>query len=396
MSNRRFSIGFLSLFCGVLFLLTSCREKADPLKTLQLGADPVEVSKTAGEGRILLDWARKGYRGMTLVHVGGHAGLAPVSDETVKELGRRMQSKDWDALEIPAGQGRQGLVSNADYLSAAIGLGIVREIYWAIPYPFFGSAGGGEQARQFLVDRRLVKDRAEADRFRMAGGCLAGSLRNVEITICAPDTMHLVQRPVLLEIDADFFPAYARGRGVNLLEGFKLFMDAIFSRRYTVAEAYITPYPAGDSFDPALAYVGSQVQEAFKKPSIMQQPDPPPLWKARDDAEALLRQLDFRQAYTASKASIREFGPDEGLLAMLACAALQLGKHEEAMTIGGELCRKDSGLCNLLLYIGDHENGRGRQDRAEAFFRKALEIMPGWEPAKRRLADSQRPKQVKE
>ena len=393
MNLKRTMIAVFLLCCAtVLSLTTSCGEKKAPLQTQQLGTEPVVIRKAAGKVGVLLEWARKGYRGMSLIHVGEHDALSPLSEKTVKELGRHLHSKDWDALEKKLGEDRVG---SPDYLSAAVGLGIIKDIYWVIPYPFFGSAGGGEQARQFLVDRGLVKDRSEADRFRMAGGCLAGSVRNTEITICAPDTMLFIREPVLLDLDMDFFPVFAQGRGINILEGLKHFMDAIFARRYAVAEASIASPPAGESFDPAQTYIGAQVQEAFKKPSIMQQPDPPPLWKDRDAADALLREGDFKHAYTALKASIKAFGSDEGLRALLACSALELEKHEEALTIAGELCREDKGLCPLLLYLGDRENNRGRPDRAEVFFRQALEVMPAWEPAANRLDASKKKEQAK-
>lgn len=352
-----------------------------------LGRDPVVMNKAAEEDR-LHEWAQKGYRGMTLVHVGAHAALAPVSAETVKELARRIKSKNPDVLERSPGEGRQDRVSGSNYLSAAIGLGLIREIYWVIPYQFFGSAGGGEQAREFLVDRGLVKDRSEADRFRLAGGCLAGSIRNAEITICAPDTMHLIREPVLLDLDMDFFRAFAQGRGINLLEGFKIFMDAMFSRGYMVAGAYITSPPVEEPFDPALAYVGPQVQEALKNPSIMQQADPSPLWKARDEGDALLRGRDFQRAYVVLKNSIKEFGPDKGLRALLACAALQRGKYEEALTEASDLCKETKADCGLLVYLGGVASDEGRPERASVFFQKALEVIPGWKLAEERLEES--------
>lgn len=382
----------VSLFCGTaLFLAVSCEKQSTAREPL-LGRDPViTVAETNGGVEALLDWAQKGFRNMTVIHAGVHSGMQRIPEARLKQLSVLVREKRWEAFRGPASRENGGLVSGSDYLSAAAGLGIVSRICWVIPYPFFESAGGGEKARQFLADSGLIANREEADRFSLSGACLAGSIGKAEIDVCAPDTAHLIREPVLLVLDGGFFPVYAQSRGIHVLESFKLFMDEMFSRKYAVAAAYITTSSGEEPFDPALLYLGSQVDEALRDPSIMRKAEPPPIWKARDEGDALLRAREFRRAYGVLTRSIKEYGPDKGLRSLLACAALQQGSYSAALDEAGSLCREDRLACGLLLYLGDVAADKGKQERALDFYRQALETVPGWKTAERRLAEAANP-----
>lgn len=383
MIMRPSSILFL-LPCVFLLLASSCEKKNGPARIL--GTEPISISaETAEEGGALIEWARNGYRGMTVIHADAHAGLDPLPDKNVTELQKLVKSKDWDALKGAVGETGTSLVTGSNYLSAAVCLGIVKKIFWIIPYPFFEQAGGGERARQFLIDRGLVKDRNEAAGFGMAGGCLHGQARNIEITVCAPDTMHLIRKPVLLDMNTNYFLAFARSRGITLLEGFKLFMDAMFVRNYRIAAAGITTSFSDGYYDPALAYIGSQVREVLKDPSIMRQEAPPPLWSARDEGVDLLQKREFRRAYDMLQASIRKFGPDKGLRALFSIAAVQQGRYEEALPVATGLCRADRRHCPLLAHLSGIADVKGRPDMAAVFLERGRDAWPQSIPAAKKI-----------
>lgn len=333
----------LLLFPGILlFLAASCEKSPSRL----LGAEPIDAVIVKEESP-LSGWMRKGYRGITVIHVDANDALGPVPEGNLKAV-----PFDGD-----------------NYLSAAVRLGIVKEIYWVMPYPFFEEPGGGARARRFLLDSGVARDWDEASGLAMVGGCLKGPLGGTQVTICAPDTMPFIREPVVLDMDVDFFHAFAESRGISALEGFGKFMDAMFARDYRVLEADIR---AGGKGSPAELYAGSEVEEVLADPLIMRKEMPPPLWIARDTGESLLSEQKFSEAYGLLKDSIEELGPDRGLRALLGEAALRTGRHDEALTLAGDLCREDTRYCALLVYLGGIANEIGLDEEADAFFRPEL------------------------
>lgn len=368
---------FVALLCAVGAVLAAACERRTATQTAPLLGRDAVVAERLEEGGALTPWARNGFRSMTVIHAGTRSGLDRIPDERIRMLAELARAEKWDAFAHASA----GTIDGSNYLFAASRLGIVGKIYWIVPYPFFESAGGGDKARQFLGDSGLIGDRSEAGRFRMAGACLAGEVRGVEIALCGPDTMHQVREPALLDLDDRFFLVYARTREKSVLESIKLTLDALVFRGYTIASATVSASPPGPLYEPALAYVGAQVQEALQAPSILQQAEPPPLWKARDEGDVLLQERAFRRASKALKASLQTFGPDRGLRALLAAAALESGNSNEALAEADSLCRERREDCGLLIHLGGIAVAKGKADRADLFFRKAREALPGREPA---------------
>jgi hypothetical protein len=362
---------FFLLFSMFLLTAGSCTKKE--YSTRVLGSEPVLMSaETDDAGAVLIEWARNGYRGMNVIHAGAYAGLDPIPDENIAELQNLIKAKQWDALKDAVGKAGRSPIAGSNHLSAAVRLGIVKRVFWIIPYPLFESAGGGERTRQFLIDRGLVKDWNEAARFTAAGICLQGQVREAEIMVCAPDTMPLIREPVLLDLNTDFFPIFSRSRELTLLDGFKLTMDALFQRNYRVAAASMTASGTGEEhFDTASLYIGSQARAVFREPSIIRQETPPPLWKARDAGDVLLQKHEFRRAYDALQASIKEHGPDKGLRMLLSIAAVQRKKYDEALTTASALCRADKMYCSLLLYLARLVEEKNGPDKAKVFRERA-------------------------
>ncbi len=362
----------------VTLLLPACsRMSADRYPVA--GRDAVTgIAEMEDHSGSLPDWLEKGYRGMTVIHVDAHDDLGFIPEEKLAEIRRLAAARDWSGLRKRMDAGQHSLFTLTNYLYAAAQLGVAKEIYWVLPFTFFEEPAGGERARDFLKTAGSVKDPTEVDAMTFTAGCLHGRVRGVLLHVCGADTVPLIKEPVILDVDVDFFPAYASERGLSNLRGLKVFFDLLFGRGYRVAAMNVAYSVNGGYLLPTHRYIGSQVIEALEKPEIIRAGEAPDLWKMRDHADNLLTAGETGLALQAVKEALGRFPEDRPLRAMAAAAEYGSGKIEEALRLGAELCGQDRAACSLLLYLGELGMEKRRFRDAERFFRAALSRDPEW------------------
>jgi hypothetical protein len=140
---------------------------------------PIEVHSEA-----LVHWLEHGIRGATLVHVDAHDDLGEIQADRFAAIESLAGRRDFKALRSADSLGVDGLYHEGNFVSAAVRLGIVRDIVWVIPGRIDDAA-------------RAVSNQAER------------GVATVPFEICTLETMPDFPGPVLLSVDLDFLPEFS-------------------------------------------------------------------------------------------------------------------------------------------------------------------------------------------
>jgi tetratricopeptide (TPR) repeat protein len=369
-------------FAVILYILPlffSCTKKDDISKYPVLGTDSIfEVKEMEDQSESLIDWAKRGYSDMIVIHVDTRDDLGFIPEERIEEIRRFIEKKDWESIEKQHDRGAKGLFLSSDYLYAASRLGIVKEVYWVLPHTFFDKADAGTLIKRFLNTNGSLKDKGEVDAMAMKQGCLAGRLKGVMMNICGPDTMPFIQAPIVLDIDVNFFPPYSSERTVSMLRGLKIFFDNMNMRNYRIASANIAYSINSGYLRPIHRYIGPEVIEAVSNPQLLKRDTAPELWSARDNAETLIHRGEKKLAVDSLRESMKKFPDDTVLRAFYINAIFLLGKYNESLEGAKDLCKKDERECSLLVYLGGLLAGTENAGESDRFYNAAFETRPGW------------------
>src|SRR5512138_1253043 len=92
---------------------------------------PVAAVEAHSEALVL--WLERGIRGATLVHVDAHNDLREIPPEKVAAIEALAGRGDLHAMRRADSPGEDGLYHEGSFVTAALHLGIVRNIVWVIP-----------------------------------------------------------------------------------------------------------------------------------------------------------------------------------------------------------------------------------------------------------------------
>jgi tetratricopeptide (TPR) repeat protein len=199
------------------------------------------------------------------------------------------------------------------------------------------------------------------------------------VAICAQERLPRISDPVLLSLDADFFPHAARYRGVTVLTEIRALLSALRDARYAVRDAVVAHSVQDGAVPIELRWAGEAVVEMLRDPSIALQEEPPERWSA-------LQRLTLLKAGGQAKAgellnvalSLLQRQPhDPALLLFAAEAAAGHGGGDAALAYAEQACRVDRGYCVGLREVGLQLLERGAVDDAAPFFAAAERLLPG-------------------
>jgi len=370
----------IAVFVVLGLVFVSCSERGTKKRYPVLGREPIkEVSIYEDHSEALVEWAKRGFRDITVIHVDAHDDLGYIENGKIEKIKKDIERKDWEDLSQSRDKGEKGLYSLANYLYAASHSGMVKKVYWVMPFDFFLRAGGGEKLRNFLkIGGSSMMSPAEVDALQMQYGCLVGVLKGVDLSICGPETLPRVGGPVVLDIDIDFFPTYAGERAWSKLEGIKKFFDALYKRNLMVAFADISYSVNGGYLRPTHRWLVDVVKSIVDRPEVLNQDRPPDLWADLDVLDYALVAGKPDKGASVLKEAIERFPENLSIRAYDAYYSLVFrGEYEDAFDKAVDLCKEDDGYCYLLPFMGgivaDGKNPR----KAGIFFEKAVEMKPG-------------------
>jgi tetratricopeptide (TPR) repeat protein len=352
-----------------------------PPPPLVLGVDPL-ARGTILENRqdALAHWAGRGDAGAVLLHVDAEHGLRAVKKQNLAALERLVRSGDLAGVTAAGRGGEAGLFDEGNFVRAAAGLGIVREVVWIAPFPIQAEEDAQKQLRDYLGKAGLSPQ--ESGSFRPQEGCSRGSVGGIPVRVCAQERLPALQGPVLLSIGAAFFPRAAAARGVTPVTEIRWLFNSLRAARYEILDAVFAFSVQGGALPPDQRWIGEAVLEALKDPALLQGEQPPPRWVALQKLFTLVARGPQAEVELLGVAlsELEEQPHDPALLLFAAeAAARHNGGGDRALAYAEEACRMDRGYCVGLREIGLRFLERGDVEGGLAFLAAGERLLPGME-----------------
>lgn len=330
------------ILVSLFFLIASCTGKPETSRAYPVfGKAPLkEVALTENQEDAFDLWLKKGYKGITIVHAGAYENFA------------------------------------SGYLNPAARLGIVKKIYWIIPYRMLEYSDAERRIKYYLASKPSKLTQKEIGDMKLNQGCVSGRLLKTEVNICSPESLPFISEPVILDINANFFQSFSSEKGIDKLRGLKEFFDVLVRKQVRVFHADIVLSGNEQFLMPVHRYIGHQVADIFKKPELLKDGAPPELWSIRENADNMLSAGGAKEVIEFLKEPLKKYPEEESLIMFNSIALVKTGKYKEALAGLELLCRRNKNLCGGLIYAGSELREAGRTGASELFFRKAAELRP--------------------
>lgn len=278
------------------------------------------------------------------------------------------------------GDALSGSTVDSGFLRRVISEGVVDQIYWVVPEILFSDVVTAEgDIQQYLAGRETGLDDDEIQAMRFQDGCLAGRGAGAMIHVCNASNLPSIAEPVLLLVDASFFPVYADTRGLNKLGALSQSLDSIFKRGYRAAGVSVSYSVRDGRTRPIHRPLGDVAARVLGFPDVMAEA-PPALWQVRDRAELLfVRRIDADLAVTLAD-SLERYPGDPVLGLINASSMIRRKEFEGAIAIAEGICRREAEYCIGLQYLGYLAGLAGEHSWAERFYGRARELgitLPG-------------------
>lgn len=350
-----------------------------------LGRDPLgSAALLENHSEALVRWARQGIRDAVLVNIDAHDDLRRISPEKIAALRGLTQKKDWLAVAAADSGGDQGLYHCGSFIYAACRLGMVRRVYWVIPFAYFQGPAPVRTLERFLASYSFAP--ASIDTFQMRAGVYQGIYHGIPLTLCSAAHLPTIGEPVILSIDADFFPPLARGRGQDVLTAMALFFDRLAEKQYRVRDALVAASINGGYLGVARRWIADHCLTYLARPEVRSRPYPPS-WLIRNTADGYYQQDQTRALLDFTAHWCRERPRDSCLMAYRAFAVLAAGDRRGAMALATAVCRDNPRFAYLLADLGQCLLDRGALEAALPFFQKAYQAAPSMNFRQKNLAD---------
>jgi len=355
-------------------LLAACTRHQEEIKYPVFGKDAIEdVSAMEEQSRALVRWLDKGIKNAVLIHVSPQDALGAISPEKARTIGKMVQKQR--ITELDGGRGK--LYDDSNYLTAAVQAGIVKEIYWVLPYKFFGDIPlAREKIADFLKSERKWLKEEEVANMRMVAGCLTGLVSGADMHICSPRTLPQVIAPVIISMDVSFISVYDAEEGTSKLRALKRFFDFMgLKKAFHVIHADISYGVEGGTTAVIHRYIGDQLIEVMGNPQIIMAESPPELWQHWDMAENMYSGGEDSLVVEYLEEPLGKYPDDLPLRLLNAAATARLKKFDDVLNEIDELCAKDRYYCYGFVYLSE---GMGPDEAQwkEKFLNRAGETLP--------------------
>lgn len=373
-SGRILAVGAAALALG-LGGSALAAAPAPPLPVL--GVDPIaQGTVLENHDCALQHWLERGFSGAVLLHVDTHDDMRPVDERRLAAL-RELRDRGEIAAMAPRGCGtRTALFNEGNFIRAAAGLGIVREVVWVVPFTFLHEEGATERLARYL-DRAGFSS-ADAATFQLKDGWYRGTVGGLPVTLCDQERLPPLAEPVLLSVDVDYFPFAASYRGHTLIAEIRLFFSAIRQARYAVRDTVVA-YSVQSGYLPVrLRWVGDAVAEVLRDPAIGTRAEAPARWKDLQQLELLAAREDAGLLGLNLAFGLLEKQPHDPALQMYAAETSAVhGSGETALAYAEEACTQDRGYCVGLREIGLRLLERGDVALGLRGFEIGERLLPG-------------------
>lgn len=320
----------------------------------------------------LAHWAEKGIRNAVLINFDTHDDIRWARDSKIDALAAIYRNRDWRRFREAAGLGDDSLYHIGNWIYAGGRLGIFREVYWVIPFAVLAMEDPEFKMRLFLKEYDFSDE--EIRSFSLVDGRFRGTFHGIPFTVCDTASLPDVSSPLLLSIDADFFPPYSTVHEKSYLPALHEAFTALHAKNYRIQDAVVSYSVNGDYLPPHLRWVGDTIGAILEKPGLIDE-DP-------SEFLTLLQQLDNDYRSTDTAAMLRYIEAWQARYPLPPVKAYQALAHtlrnepESAFRAVQEACARDPRYCTLYPYIGTYHYTGGRYAIAEKFYRAGFAANP--------------------
>jgi tetratricopeptide (TPR) repeat protein len=371
------------LLVSVTFFTSHVYGRSEAFKIA--GRDPIHPLIVEDHSEALSVWAQKGIENAILINVDAHDDMRVIQPEKIAALTAIEQKKKWSALTAADSIKKEGLYDIGSFIYAAHRLGIVSRVYWVIPFSYFDEETPYYSLRTFLKDYGFTRD--DIDSFTMEDGHFKGTYNGISLVICDIESLPNLKEPLILTIDADFFPPYAQAYGVDMLNSMSRFFQKLQEKKYAVLDATVAVSVNGGYLDISRRWIVEACAGYLVRPARITEPYSERLlvynladsYYYKNQAQVL---CDFTRRFA------QKYKDDVPLQIYRAFALLANGDIEAAFQIGQKLARRDAGYAYLLADLGQCLIDTEKLKEATRFFKEAYRMHPDMNFRQKNLADA--------
>ena len=367
-TRRRFNTRALQLAAACL---AGCRRSTPPFLRKEPIKSPLIVEN---HSEMLAHWAEQGVKDAVLLNFDEHDDIRRIPDRKTAALRKIYAAKNWPAFRQADTTGDRGLYNLGNWIYAGARLGIIREVCWVVPVDLPTERHQEDDPLRKIL-RHYDFPEEVISTFTAKGNRYFGSFDGIPMTICGPNGLPDISRPLLLSIDLDFFPLYANNRRKSILRTVQDSFLSLFQQNYQILRAafcYSTEYAY---LNIEHRWIGEAVAAILADPSLVD--------RAPTEQLALFQKLE--DAYIAKDAAgILNLINISGALAdhpsvrvYEICAYMARGEAEKAFTTAELLCRNRKEYCQVFPLMALFYLKNGQEQLAERFFRAGFRLNPG-------------------
>ncbi|MGD2126058.1 MAG: tetratricopeptide repeat protein [Desulfobacteraceae bacterium] len=360
----------------VVFILVCYAAPANPgARYPILGSDVIEgVAILEDHSEALVHWAKKGIKDAVLFNIDAHDDRRWISDEKIETLKALYNRQDWTALRNVDSMGDKSLYHVGNFIYAAARLGIIKEIYWMIPFSYFSQKEIEDRLREFL---RLYNFSEEDIRtFRREGACFRGRTLGIPMTVFGLEYIPAIAKPIILSIDMDFFPPMVQAYGFDKTTAIRNLFKALYQKKYAIQHALIAYSVKGGYVSVVNRWIGEACLEVLKNPGMVYD-NPPKLWMARQHGDNYYEENNASALLNHSISHLENYEEDPSLVLYAGFAYLGMGNVKQAFNFAKKACLIHSGYCYGLADMGQCLLDTDRLDDAVRFFECVYTLSPG-------------------
>lgn len=368
-SRREFI--FMTLQMLVWAGLTGCSSSCPVL-----GSSPISQPLIVEDhSQLLAKWAEQGIRDAVLINIDAHDDIRWIPDNKVNALKDIYSRRDWKKFSESNTKADVGLYNIGNWIYAGARLGMFREVCWVIPGNLFSQSNPLELLRNYLAYYRFNEDDIRS--FTVVDNRFHGSFHGIPLTICSIESLPVVQQPLLLSIDTDFFSILKNNYGAKYLTALQATFTALYKMNYKIDKVGVCYSVNGDFMLPVHRWVGDAVISILRKPEIVN----------AVPAEELLLLQKCDKAYGSGNAAEilrlvegslqKERIPS--LLVYQAYAYLLQDQPKKAFEAAMNCWKTDKLYRTCLPYFGTLYLENGNYLAAEKFFRAGFAADPAME-----------------
>ncbi len=345
--------------------------------------EPVSVQVIEKHSQALLDWVKKDIKGAVLINVDAHDDMRWIELEKIQKLQKIKENKDWQAFSKANSAGEDGLYNVGNFIYAAYKLGVVSKVYWVIPFRYLQE--GQESLRNFLKAYSFSQE--DVGTFAKKNGRYEGRCHDVPVVISDIDSLPDIERPVILTVDADFFPSFSFSYNEDILTSVSSFFKRLKEKKYPVLDITLAGSVDGGYLDITRRWIIEVCKDFLSQPEKMSGPYPEEwlvynladTYYYNDNSKAL---LDFIERFE------KKYSQDVYIKIYKSFLLLVNNKIDKAFQTAKGISENNKKYAYLLADLGQCLVDKGQIDEALIFFQEAYRINPEMNFRQKNLADA--------